>query len=116
MNKKNNRNKRGQNDKRRNELGRNESGRNDSEENNYTQDRLEKAEFYILNQKYSEALKILKEVVDSDEANPRAHYIYGLALEGSNQQEEAKKQFRRVLELEPDHVEAQEHLDRLIGE
>jgi Tfp pilus assembly protein PilF len=87
------------------------------ESNNHTEikERLEKAGFYILNQKYSEALKILKEVVAQDEASPEAHYLYGLALEGTNQQEEAKNHFRRVLELVPDHDEARQHLDKLTG-
>jgi tetratricopeptide (TPR) repeat protein len=80
------------------------------------QEKLEKAQFYILNQKYSEALKMLKDVVEAEEANPHAYYLYGLALEGSNNREEAKKFFRRVLELDPDHTEAREHLDRLIGD
>jgi len=82
---------------------------------NHNQERLEKAEFYILNQRFSEAIKTLKAVVAAEDATPRAHYIYGLALEGSNEQEEAKKHFRKVLELDPDHAEAREHLDRLIG-
>jgi len=68
---------------------------------------LEKAEFYILNQKYSEALKILKDVATLENSNPHAHYLYGLALEGSNE--------REVLELDAGHAQAREHLDRLIG-
>lgn len=77
---------------------------------------LEKAEFYILNQKYSEAAKILKQATATDDEDPHAHYLYGLALEGSNEQEKAKQHFRRVLELDPEHAEAKTHLDRLIGE
>lgn len=79
-------------------------------------DLLEKASFYILNHKYSEAAKVLKKAVNIDEADPHAHYLYGLALEGSNELEEAKKHFRRVLEIDPNHPEAQQHLARLIGE
>lgn len=77
---------------------------------------LEKAEFYILNQKYSEAVKILKQAVAMNEESPHANYLYALALEGSNEQEKAKQHFRRVLELDPEHTEAKNHLDRLIGE
>lgn len=80
------------------------------------QEKLEKAQFYILNQKYSQALKILKGVVEAEEANPHAYYLYGLALEGSNNREEARKYFRRVLELDANHTAAREHLDRLIGD
>jgi chemotaxis protein methyltransferase WspC len=80
------------------------------------QEKLEKAQFYILSQKYSEALKMLKDVVETEDANPHAYYLYGLALEGSNNREEAREYFRRVLELDPDHTEAREHLDRLIGD
>ncbi len=79
-------------------------------------DLLEKASFYILNHKYSEAAKVLKKAVLIDESDPHVHYLYGLALEGSNELEEAKKHFRRVLEIDPDHPEAQQHLARLIGE
>ncbi len=80
------------------------------------QELLEKAQFYILNQKYSEAEKILKKIVAKNDTNAHAFYLYGLAMESSNHHEDAKKHFRRVLELEPNHVEAREHLDRLIGE
>lgn len=81
---------------------------------NHSQDLLEKAQFYILNRCYSEAIKILKKLVSDEEAGPHAYYLYGLAFEGSNDLEEAKQAFRRVLELAPDHAEAREHLDRLI--
>ena len=87
----------------------------ENENHDLTKDIQEKAEFYILNQKYSEALKILKPVVETEDASAHAHYLYGLALEGTNQQEDAKKHFRRVIEIEPDHTEAHEHLDNLIG-
>jgi len=87
---------------------------NKEDEINETQDLLEKAQFYILNQKYSEALKILKRLTAEEDAGPHTFYLYGLALEGSNSFEEAKGAFRRVLELAPDHKEAHEHLDKLI--
>jgi len=77
---------------------------------------IETAEFYILNQKYSEAAKVLKDTVEIDEANPLLHYLYGLALEGTNDFENAKREFRRALELDPEHTEAKDHLDRLVGQ
>lgn len=89
---------------------------NDNDQQERFNELLEKAQFYILNQKYSEAVKILKQAIAADEESPHAHYLYGLALEGSNQQEEAKQHFRRALELDPEHTEAKNHLDRLIGE
>jgi len=89
---------------------------NDNDQQEQFKELLEKAEFYILNQKYSEAVKILKQAIATDDEDHHAHYLYGLALEGSNEQEEAKKHFRRVLELDPEHTEARAHLDRLIGE
>lgn len=93
----------------------NKKNSNNDREQDEFKDLLEKAEFYILNQKYSEAVKVLKKAIASDDSNPHAHYLYGLALEGSNEQEDAKMCFRRALELDPKHTEAQEHLDRLIG-
>lgn len=77
---------------------------------------IETGEFYILNQKYSEAVKVLKEARELDDSNPLLHYLYGLALEGTNDFEKAKREFRRALELDPDHTEAREHLDKLVGQ
>ncbi|MBD3285112.1 tetratricopeptide repeat protein [candidate division WOR-3 bacterium] len=87
---------------------------NKEEEFDETQDLADKAQFYILNQKYSEALKILKKLTAEENAGPHIFYLYGLALEGSNSFEEAKNAFRRVIELDPEHKEARQHLDKLI--
>ncbi|MBN2380303.1 tetratricopeptide repeat protein [candidate division WOR-3 bacterium] len=88
--------------------------KNSQENRDQLQDLLEKAQFYILNQKYSEAIKILRKLIEVEDASPHTFYLYGLACEGTNDLEEAKKAFRRVLELSPDHNEAHQHLDRLI--
>lgn len=79
-------------------------------------DSWEEAQFYILNSKYSKAIEILNKLLKKNKNNPELHYQLGLCYEALNMQDEAKREFRRAIELEPDSSEAKRHLDKLIGE
>ncbi len=76
---------------------------------------LELGRFYLLNSKFEEAIVQFKKVVDLGLGKPEVYYYLGISYEGLNMTEEAKENFRRALELDPNLRKAEEHLDRLIG-
>lgn len=75
---------------------------------------LEEVKFYILNQNFNEAERVvdkyLKEYPDSAEG----YYLKGLVCELQNRLDEAKILYEKALNLKPDYREAQEHLDRIV--
>ena len=79
-------------------------------------DLLELSDFYILSQKFDEALKVLKKAEKISKMDPKLYYNMGIAHEALNEDDQARNAFRLALELKPDYVSAQQHLDRLIGE
>jgi Flp pilus assembly protein TadD len=79
-------------------------------------DLVELAGFYILSQRYDEAIKALRRAEKIHKTDPRLYYNLGIAYEALNETSEAREAFRLVLKLAPDHKSAQEHLDKLIEE
>ncbi|UCD20027.1 MAG: tetratricopeptide repeat protein [candidate division WOR-3 bacterium] len=79
-------------------------------------DLIELGDFYILSQRYDEAIKILKKAEKMKKTDPRLYYNLGIAYEAMNEAGEARDAFRLVLKLDPTNKSAQEHLDRLIEE
>lgn len=79
------------------------------------EDLFELGEFYLLNQKFSEAIKKFKEALKLKPDDPKIYFQLGLAYEGACHIDEAKAMFRKVLELDASSKEAAEHLDRLAG-
>lgn len=77
---------------------------------------IELSDFYILSQKFEEAIKSLKKAEKIQKNNPRLYYNLGIAYEGLNEKDKARDSFRLALKLKPDFQSAQEHLDRLIEE
>jgi tetratricopeptide (TPR) repeat protein len=80
------------------------------------QDLIELSEFYILSQRYEEAIKILKRAEKIKKIDPRLYYNLGIAYEAMNEISDARDSYRLALKLNPDFKSAQEHLDRLIEE
>ncbi len=76
---------------------------------------VEMGEFYFINQKLGEAIKVLKKAIGLDPKSAKAHYNLGIVYEAKNQKEEAKAMFEKTLQLDPGFPGAQQHLDRLIG-
>ncbi|MGQ9464307.1 MAG: tetratricopeptide repeat protein [bacterium] len=85
----------------------------DNKNNDYA-DLLELSEFYILSQKYEEAIKILKRAQKLNNRDPKLYYNLGIAHEALNDRETAINSFRQALSLDPSFKMAQEHLDRLV--
>jgi tetratricopeptide (TPR) repeat protein len=82
-----------------------------SEENR--RDLLEEAKFYFLNQQYDQAESILKSILKDEPTNIEALFHLGLLYEVTNQLEEAKKYFERVLEIDSKHQDARTHLEKV---
>jgi len=79
-------------------------------------DLIELGGFYILSQRYDEAIKVLRRAEKIQKTDPRLYYNLGIAYEALNETSEARDAFRLVLKLTPDNKSAQEHLDKLIEE
>lgn len=79
-------------------------------------DLLELGNFYILSQKFEEAIKVLKRAEKINKMNPELYYNLGMAYEGLNEKDKARDSFRLVLKLNPDYKSAQEHLIKLVEE
>jgi tetratricopeptide (TPR) repeat protein len=80
------------------------------------QDLFELGEFYLLNQKFSEAINKFKAALKLKPDDPQMYFQLGLAYEGACFINEAKEMFRKTLELDGSSKEAAEHLDRLTDE
>ncbi len=85
-----------------------------SDNKNDYADVLELSEFYILSQKYEEAIKILKKAQKLNNRDPKLYYNFGIAYEALNDRDKAINMFRQVLSLDAKFKAAQEHLDKLI--
>jgi tetratricopeptide (TPR) repeat protein len=79
------------------------------------QDYVELGQFYLLNQKYSEAIKQFKLALKL-KADTQVYFNLALAYEASCQIPEAKEMYRKAIELNPNHKEATEHLNRLTNQ
>ncbi len=75
---------------------------------------LEEAKFYLLNQNYSEAERLLQQLVKEHPQCAEGHYLLGLVYELQNQMDQAKECYEKALALKPDYREAQEHLDKIV--
>ncbi len=80
------------------------------------QNLIELSDFYILSQKFEEAIKSLKKAEKIQKNNSKLYYNLGIAYEGLNENDKARESFRLALKLDPDYTSAQEHLDKLIEE
>ena len=79
-------------------------------------DLLELGNFYILSQRFEEALKVLKRAEKIDKMNPVLYFNMGMAYEALNERDKARNSFRLVLKLNPGDEVAQDHLTKLIEE
>jgi tetratricopeptide (TPR) repeat protein len=76
------------------------------------QDYFELGQFYILNQKYAEAIKQFKQALKI-KPEAQAYYQLGLAYEASNDITSAQEMYRKALQLNPVFKEAAEHLTKI---
>ncbi|MCS7231586.1 MAG: tetratricopeptide repeat protein [Elusimicrobiota bacterium] len=76
---------------------------------------FETGKFYLINNRYDEALKIFESLLEEDKNDVEVLYHIGLVKEAKNELKEAKDIFLKVLELQPKHKLAKKHLDKLLG-
>lgn len=76
---------------------------------------FETGKFYLINNRYDEALKIFEQLLKENKNDPEVLYHVALAKEAKNELEEAKDIFLKVLEIQPKHKLAKKHLDKLLG-
>ncbi len=69
--------------------------------------------FYFLNKHYDEAIETYQSLMSFSEGNVSAYYNLAVACEAKKEYEEARKYYRKVLELDQDNKEAQEALNRI---
>jgi len=73
-------------------------------------------ELYINAERYKEAVDVLEKSIEKNPKSARARYVYGRALLLLGRDNEAKKQFEKAIELEPDGPyakKAQKELDSI---
>jgi tetratricopeptide (TPR) repeat protein len=82
--------------------------------NDNIDDLIELSDFYILSQKFEEAIKVLKKAEKINKIVPKLYYNLGIAYEALSENIQARDSFRLALKLDPNFKPAQEHLDKLI--
>ncbi|MCS7151546.1 MAG: tetratricopeptide repeat protein [Endomicrobia bacterium] len=86
-----------------------------NEEKQKEEDLFETGKFYLLNNRYDEALKIFEQLLKCCPDNPEVYYHIGLIKEAKNELIDAKNMFLEVLKRKPNHKLAKKHLNKLIG-
>ncbi|OGW63606.1 MAG: hypothetical protein A2V83_09610 [Nitrospirae bacterium RBG_16_64_22] len=79
------------------------------------QDLVEMGEFYYLNQKYAEAIKVLQKALSLDPRCVKAYYTLGVIHESKNEPDRAREMYEKALSIQPDFKPARDHFDRLVG-
>ncbi len=69
--------------------------------------------FYFLDKRYDEAVETYRRLLSFSDGNVSAYYNLAVACEAKKDFEEAKKDYRKVLELDQDNKDAQEALNRI---
>lgn len=84
-------------------------------EKNEMDEVFETAKFYLINNRYDEALNILEQLLKQKGEDPEIYYHIGLIKESKNELDEAKKMFLEALKKNPNHKLAKKHLNKLLG-
>lgn len=79
-------------------------------------DLLELSDFYILSQKFEEALKVLKKAEKLEKLSSKLYCNMGMVYEALGQHDNAREKYRAAIEIDHENTVAQEHLDHLIEE
>lgn len=77
-------------------------------------DLLELSDFYLLSQKFEEALKVLKKAEKIEKLNSKLYFNMGLAYEALGVHDLARDSYRLALKVDPENKNAQDRLDKLI--
>ncbi len=86
-----------------------------SEQDKQKDELFETGKFYLINNRYDEALKIFQQLLSIDNNDPEIYYHIGLIKEAKNEIAEAKQMFLETIKRNPKHKLAKKHLNKLIG-
>ncbi len=78
---------------------------------------MEQGKLYFLNEKYNEAIAEYNKALNlkiGKTTEAEVYYNIGIAYEGINNTESAQKSYQQVLNLDPEHKLAKEHLDDML--
>ncbi len=78
-------------------------------------DILEPGKFYLINNRYDEALKFFLDMQKKMPNNAEVYYHLGLIYEAKNEVSKAKEMFLKAIELSAEHKLAKKHLDKILG-
>jgi len=78
-------------------------------------DVLEPGKFYLINNRYEEALQFFLDMQKKMPNNPEVYYHLGLIYEAKNEIQKAKEMFLKTIELAPNHSFAKKHLEKILG-
>ncbi len=87
----------------------------DKQDTSEKEELFETGKFYLINNRYEEALKVFEKLLKEDKDNPEIYYHIGLVKEANNDIDEAKKMFLETLKRNPNHKLAKKHLNKLLG-
>jgi Flp pilus assembly protein TadD len=77
-------------------------------------DAVEEATELLHDQRFHDALVLLRDVIQGDKSNPYAYYFLGVALFESGEMEAARDAYRACLRLAPSHLGARVALSHVL--
>ncbi len=72
-------------------------------------------EFYLLNKRYTQAIKIVEKLKENFEREAIFLYYEGMCYEGLREIDKARESYREALDINPNMEKAKEHLKRIIN-
>jgi tetratricopeptide (TPR) repeat protein len=87
----------------------------DKDKNTIENEYMELGKLYFLNNRFEEAVKEFKKVLEMNSANAEAYYNIGLIDESLNNLDDAKEMYEAALKYKEDYKIARDKLDKLIG-
>ncbi|MCS7227472.1 MAG: tetratricopeptide repeat protein [Endomicrobia bacterium] len=85
------------------------------EEKQKKEELFETGKFYLINNRYDEALKIFEQLLQQYKDDAEIYYHIGLAKEAKNELSEARKMFQEAIKKNPKHKLAKKHFNKLVG-
>ena len=76
---------------------------------------IEMGKFYFVNGKYDQARDEFNKALKLDPHNPELFYNLGLVSESKNNIKDAKKMYKKAIEIDSGYKSAKEHLEKLLG-
>jgi tetratricopeptide (TPR) repeat protein len=79
------------------------------------QELIEMGKFYLINNKFDEAIIEFKKALEISPGNAEIYYNLGLVYETKNELDMAKKMYEKALSINPEYKIVKQHLDKIVG-